>query len=165
MSLTSDEIGREIANNLSAEFESLIHDKIEQIPEIEDAISWIQQSKKDSDQEEGTVQIGRDEVLSEIVNKIVVQLIQHVPPYLGQLIVDNIKISSKGKEKGVSFDLSFVLDPFNPYVEIVKKINQIDSVKIKVEFQIKSDVKLSNNKLIMNEQNSSLALGIMVIHI
>ena len=165
MSLTPDDIVREIAGNLSGEFESLIGDNIEQVPEIEDVISWIQQSKEALDQGKRIAQAGRDEALSDIANKMVGQLIQHVPTYMGQLIVDNIKISTEGKEKGVTFDMAFVLDPFKPYVEIVKKINHVDSVKITVEFQIDSDVKLSGNRLTLDGQNRSLALGVMVIHI
>ncbi len=171
MSLVSDEIGKRMVDSLSESFESLLlqDNNIEKIDKIDDVVSWIKQQSesaaKDSDSSE-SLDVDRDKILSKISNKIIEQLIQYVPQYMGQMIVENIEIKTKGKEKSVKFDLGFVLDPIKPYVEIVKKVNEVDTVKIKTEFQLDSDVKLLDIKLTINDEKKRiLSLGNMVVHI
>jgi hypothetical protein len=83
---------------------------------------------------------------------------------MGSLIVENIKISTKEKEKGAKFDISFSPDPFISYVEIVKKINGVDAARIKVEFKIESDIQILDNKINLNDKKA-LVMGKMKSHI
>ncbi len=160
---SSQEIEARIKVHLSDAFESLLQDNLEQMPEIGDVVSWVQQSHKQTSQKDTFEEIERDKALSAVANEVVKQVMKYVPEYMGELIVENIQIKTKGKEKSAKFDLSFTPDSFYPYVEIVKKINGNDSIKIKIEFQIDSDIHLNENNIKIGKKKV-LGLGHMIVH-
>ena len=108
-----------------------------------------------------------DSFFSSLSNKIVENLMQHVPNYFGQLMLDNVRIKTQGKQKSIKSDLSFTMDPIKPYVEFVKKINGIETLKIKSLFQIDSDIKMSNVGFLSDDvdQRRILHLGILTAHL
>jgi len=106
-----------------------------------------------------------DSVFSGLANKIVVNLMQHVPSYFGQLLLDNIRIQTQGIKKSVKFDLEFTLDPIKPYVEFIKKINGVEVLKLKALFQIDSDVKMSDLGFLSDETERAVHLGNLFTHL
>ncbi len=111
------------------------------------------------------LEINRDRILSKISNKMTEQLLQYVPQFMGNLIVENIEVKTKGRTKSTKFDVAFVLDSFKPYVEIVKKINEVDVIKIKTVFQIDSDIKMLGVKFSVTENKKKISLGKIIVHI
>lgn len=150
MNSGAEQIGKKITKGISESFESLLQEKIEEIEEIEDVISWIR-SEEESSKSSNT---NRDKILSKISNKIVEQILLHVPQYIGNQIVENIRVNTQDKEKNIKFDLPFTIDPFKPYVEIVKKIDEVDVIKAKIEFQICSEITLQDVKLTFSEKKN-----------
>ena len=106
-----------------------------------------------------------DSVFSGLANKIIANLMQHVPSYFGQLLLDNIRIQTQGIKKSVKFDLEFTLDPIRPYVEFVKMINGIETLKIKTLFQIDSDVKMFDLGFLSDETERIIHLGNLLSHV
>jgi len=106
-----------------------------------------------------------DSVFSGLANKIVENLMQQVPSYFGQILLDNIRIQTQGIEKSVKFDLEFTLDPIKPYVEFIKKINGVEVLKIKALFQIDSDVKMFDLGFLSNEDQRIIHLGNLLSHL
>ena len=106
-----------------------------------------------------------DSVFSGLAEKIIENLMQHVPNYFGQMLIDGIKIKTQGKEKSASFDLSYTMDPIKPYVEFVKKANGVDTLKIKTKFQIDSDIKMSDLGFLSDDDQKIFHLGNLVAHL
>lgn len=106
-----------------------------------------------------------DSILSGLANKIIANLMQHVPNYLGQMLLDNVKIQTQGKEKSMKFDLNYILDPIKPYVEFVKKANGVDVLKLKALFQIDSDIKMSDLGFLSSDDQRMVHLGNLVANL
>ena len=100
-----------------------------------------------------------------MTNKIVENLMNCIPSYFGQLLIDNIRIQTGEIEKSVKFDLEFTMDPIKPYVEFVKKINGVEALKIKALFQIDSDVKISDLGFLSNENKKVLHFGNLLVRL
>ena len=113
-----------------------------------------------------TNNISTDSIFSSLSNKIVENMMQHVPNYFGQLMLDNIRIQTQGKQKSIKSDLSFTLDPIKPYVEFVKKVNGVETLKIKSLFQIDSDIKMSDVGFLSDGADQRvLHLGLLTAHL
>lgn len=175
-------------NDIVSNISPVLHDAIStsinnnsqlySMQETQNVIGWIKESKLNPENIGETASAispivqtlnpnegaGVDSAFSEFTNKIVSHLMQNVPSFFGQLLLDNIRIQTQGIEKSVKFDLAFTLDPIKPYVEFVKKINGVEFLKLRALFQIDSDVKMSDLGFLSHETQRIIHLGNMFAH-
>ena len=180
ISNSMSEVISKITPPLEETISSAIKDNpdLNNLQEFQEVVGWIKESKTDTcnleenfmspiqnspTMSEESSKI--DSTLSELANKIVENLMQHIPSTFGHLLVDNIRIQTQGMEKSTKFDLSFTLDPIKPYVEFVKKINGIETLKIKALFQIDSDVKMADLGFLSNQNQKIIHLGNLLTHL
>ena len=76
----------------------------------------------------------KDEVVSEIANKIVEKMSNCFPQNYIQFVIDNIDVNTK--KSNVKFDVNYELDPLKFYVEFQIKIDGNHFTSGKVRFEI-----------------------------
>jgi hypothetical protein len=99
-----------------------------------------------------------DKVPSTIINKSLERLLEYVEPYLADYLIDKIGVKVKPHLDGLE-SIEINPPPIKPYVEYVKKINQIESDGIKVTFNIVLDMKLEDIRF-RNFQNRQIEVYI-----
>lgn len=173
-----------ISPDLKESITNTIKDNTElhNMQEFQEVIGWIKESKLN--QVENTPISNRiqnpdpissdksdlennntDFVFSGLANKIVENLMNQIPSYFGQLLIDNIRIQTGGIEKSVKLDIGFTMEPIKPYVEFVKKINGIEALRVKALFQIDSDVRMSDLEFLSDEYKKVLHFGNLLVHL
>jgi hypothetical protein len=121
---SSDKLTVELERILSKALTTL--NEIEEIKEeIKTVASWYRQARTHQDQ-----------IYSLIVNQCLDRLIEYVGPYLKNYLVDTLKIKCQIGSDGVRFEIIEVDFAVKPYVEYVRKVNRVESDKIRITFSL-----------------------------
>ncbi len=100
--------------------------------EIKTIAGWYRESREQ-----------QDKIPSTIFNNSIERLLEHVEPYLADHLIDKIKIKFKPDLDGLEI-IEINPPPIKPYVEFVKRINQVEADGIRVTFNIELCGKLEN---------------------
>jgi hypothetical protein len=90
-------------------------------------------------------------------------LLEYVEPFLAYYLIDKIKIKVKPHLDGLE-SIEINPPPIKPYVEYVKKINQIESDGIKITFNIVLGMKLEDIRF-HNFQNRQLEVIVDTLNV
>jgi hypothetical protein len=118
-------------------------DKINALKEIKTIAGWYQESGQQP-----------DKIPSTIINKSIERLLEYVEPYLADHLIDKIKVKIKPHLDSLEI-IEINPPPIKPYVEYVKKINQVESDGIRVTFNIVLGMKLEDIRF-RNFQNRQI---------
>ena len=81
----------------------------------------------------------RDKIASDIANVIVEKMMNCLPQNYIQFAIEKIRIEALGQKQGVTFDVSYNLDPIKFYVEFIIRISGQYVTSGRVRFEINTD--------------------------
>jgi hypothetical protein len=146
----SDDFHERLRKELTRIFDAILtdnKDKINALKEIKTIAGWYQESGQQP-----------DKIPSTIINKSIERLLEYVEPYLADHLIDKIKVKIKPHLDGLEI-IEINPPPIKPYVEYVKKINQVESDGIRVTFNIVLGMKLEDIRF-RNFQNRQIEVYI-----
>ena len=91
---------------------------------------------------------------SSLSNKIVNTIIDNVVEPLVEPLFEDIQLKIEDDHAEIRFNTSPFKSELRPYVEFVKKINNADVAKIKIKFQINSDLQIRDIQVKHVEKNT-----------
>ena len=103
------------------------------LDEVKTINGWYREVKKDP-----------HKIPTIIVNEAIKRLVEHVEPVFSRFLIDNINVEteiSKGQSKIETVEINFAI---KPYVEYVRKINNVESNKVKITFNVSITGKLED---------------------
>ena len=142
----SGELHERLRKELTSIFDEVLttnKNKINARKEIKTIAGWFQESGEEP-----------DKISSTIINKSLERLLEYVEPFLADYLIDKIKIEVKPHLDGLE-RIEVNPPPIKPYVEYIKKINQIESDGVKITFNIAFGMKLEDIRF-RNYQNRQL---------
>jgi hypothetical protein len=146
----SGDFHQRLRKELTRIFDEILTDnknKINAIKEMKTISGWYKESGEQP-----------DKIPSTIINKSLERLLEYVGPYLADYLIDKIAVKVKPDLDGLE-SIEVNPPPIKPYVEYVKRINQIESDGIKVTFNIVLDMKLEDIRF-RNFQNRQIEVYI-----
>jgi hypothetical protein len=146
----SDDFHQRLSKELTRIFDAVLTDnksKINAIKEIKTIAGWYQESREQP-----------DKIPSTILNKSIEGLLENVEPYLADHLIGKIKVEVKPHLDGLEI-IEINPPPLSPYVEYVRKINQVESDGIRVTFNIVLGLKLEDIRF-RNFQNRQIEVHI-----
>jgi hypothetical protein len=97
-----------------------------------------------------------EKIPSIIVNQCIDKLLEHVQEYLSNYLIHIIKVETKIHSDSVEVKVIEINFDIKPYVEYVKKINQVESDKVRVTFSISLGGKVEDIRLRSNFRNRQI---------
>ena len=166
-------IGSEFGNSITEMLEN--NEQIRKIDAVKTVMDWYDKEKENlnSLSQNEYVQLNevpgvinavmvarnnRDEFFSKIINIIMTKLLEVVTTQFAEFTIDSIVVQTQGKEKGIKFNFESKLKPIKPYVEFVKKINGLPTIRTKMKFQMDSDVTLENVEILSTGDKTKIRL-------
>jgi hypothetical protein len=150
MTTYSDSISGDFHHRLRKEltriFDTILtdnKDKINALKEIKTIAGWYQESGEQP-----------DKIPSTIINKSIERLLEYVEPYLADHLIDRINVKIRPDLDGLEV-IEINPPPIEPYIEYIKKINQVESDGIKVTFSVVLSMKLEDIRF-RNLQNRQI---------
>lgn len=107
----------------------------------------------------------RDRFFSKLSTMLVAKLLENIPLEFARIMVNNIQIKTQGKEQGVKFDIESEIGPIKPYVEFVKKINEVQVGKARITFQIDSKININGIEIMTSGEERRINLGRLIVNI
>jgi len=99
---------------------------------------------------------------SSLSNKIANTIIDNVVEPMVEPLLEDIHLKIEDGHAEVRFNTSPFKSELRPYVEFVKKINNADVAKIKIKFQINSDLQIKDIQVKHVEENTTINFGNLV---
>jgi len=96
---------------------------------------------------------------SNLSNKIANTIIDNVVEPMVKPLLEDIQLKIEDDRVEVSFNTNSFKSELRPYVEFVKKINYADVAKIKIKFQINSDLQIRDIQVKHTEKNTTINFG------
>ncbi|MEX0764016.1 MAG: hypothetical protein WEC35_06200 [Nitrosopumilaceae archaeon] len=96
---------------------------------------------------------------SSLSNKIASTIIDNVIEPMVKPLFEDIQLKIQGNDVEVSFNTGRFTSELKPYVEFVKKINNVDIAKIKIKFQINSDLQIKDMQVKHVKKNTTVNFG------
>ena len=99
----------------------------------------------------------KDEIISEVANKVVEKMTNCFPQSYIQFVIENIDVNTR--KSNVKFDVSYSLDPLKFYVEFQVKIDGNHFTSGRVRFEILVSGSFKELKLEYKKHNKKFHLG------
>jgi hypothetical protein len=138
--IVSDNILQRTEHELTEIFGAALRNNAElinRINEIKTILGWYKEAKKDP-----------NEIPSMIVNEAIGRLVGVVTPRLATVLIDRIKIEVDIHLNDIRIkevDINFAK---KPYVEYIKKVNGMESIKVRITFSINISGKLEDIRIL-----------------
>jgi len=107
----------------------------------------------------------KDKFFSKLSTMLVTKLLENVHLEFAKIMINNIKIQTVGKEHGLKFDFESDLEPIRPFIEFVKKVNEVPIDSTKIRFQINSKININGVEIMSSQTERRINLGRLVAKI
>jgi hypothetical protein len=157
MTMIEDQMFDIIKDELKTNITSILtSSNIREIKDVKTVSNWYADSGQN-----------KDEFILKSLNIFVEKLMEHVPNELAKQLINGIRINAKNQQTDIKFNLNFPLGEIKPFVQFIKKVNELPSIKIKTVFKVECSVILEgveilvvNNKKMLNLNHLELDLTV-----
>lgn len=145
----AEELGKVIGLTLTKN-ERLINE----LNEMKTVAGWYGDAKKDP-----------DKIPTIIVNETIERLLEYALPYSSKFLINSMKIEIQIHPESIKIDQVKIDFTIKPYVEYIKKADEIEMAKVKVTFSITITGKLENIKIESDLEGRQIKIGRFVAYL
>jgi ribosomal protein L40E len=134
--------------------------KLIQLNEIKAIAEWHKDKKEPEEKKQE-----RNIIFSEIVTKMIAELVKQVQPYYTACLLQNIGVKTQFKEGAIETDFEIGFIPIKPYVEFIKLVNKAKVSSTKFTFQLDTNSYIEKLKIMPSSNHQIKSIHIQKIGI